>query len=211
MKTYPVMLNLAGRRVVVVGSGAVAMRKLTALAEAGAAITLVTPQPPTETLPESVTLLETTYAPAHLAGAALVFACTDDPAVNTRIAADARQAGIWVNAVDQPADCDFFAAAQITDGDIVIAIGTGGDAPALAKRLKATLASALPPQAGEFAAALGTCRQRVLAKVPDLTRRMAILTDLAGEDAYQAFLTGGKAALAARLTDHLDAGAAPCD
>jgi siroheme synthase-like protein len=211
MKTYPVMLNLTGRRVVVVGSGPVAMRKVAGLVSAGARITLVTPTPPVEVLDECVTLIHASYEQAHLDEAALVFACTDDPATNSRVAADARQAGIWVNAVDQPEDCDFLAPARITDEDVVIAIGTGGEAPALAKRLKLILAQSLPAQAGAFAAALGLCRQRVLTEVDDLSRRMAILTDLAGDDAYQAFLVGGPEALAARLEEHLDSGASSCD
>jgi siroheme synthase-like protein len=211
MRTYPVMLNLTGRRVVVVGSGPVAMRKVRGLLAAGARVTLIAPQPPANTPSEGVTLIEAAYDPAHLAGAVLVFACTNDPVVNTRIAANARQAGLWVNAVDQPTDCDFFAPARITDDDLVIAIGTGGNAPALAKRLKATLAAALPEQIGPFATALGTCRQRILDAEIDLERRMAILTDLAGEDSYNAFLAGGPDALDARLARHLDAGANPCD
>jgi len=83
------MLNLAGKRCVVVGSGAVAMRKVHALLNAGAGVRLISPHPPSE-IPRGVELLAESYQPAHLADAMLVFACTNDPAIHSQLAADAR-------------------------------------------------------------------------------------------------------------------------
>ena len=121
----------------------------------------------------------------------LVFACTDDDALNARIADDARAAGAIVNCVDQPEDCDFFVPAVVTDGDVVVAIGTGGAAPALAGRLKHLCADALPERIGEFAELLLSMRDKVKAGVADIARRGEILKHLASEESYQAFRTGG--------------------
>jgi uroporphyrin-III C-methyltransferase/precorrin-2 dehydrogenase/sirohydrochlorin ferrochelatase len=101
---YPLTLRLAGRRVVVVGGGAVAIRRLPALVAAEARVVVVDPSP-SRTLEElaasaapghgQVTLLRRGYEAGDLAGAWLVHACTSDPAVQERVAADADAAGIW--------------------------------------------------------------------------------------------------------------------
>jgi len=201
MKTFPIMLTLAGRRGVIIGAGPVALGRARRLAEAGAKITLVAERfdEPID-LPE-VECIEGSYRPELLAGAALVFACTDDAGTNARIAADARQAGALVNCADQPADCDFFLPAVVGEGEVVVAIGTGGSAPALAVGLKGPVASALPERVGEFAAALGELRECVKADVADSTRRGEILRTLAGQVGYDAFCAGGSDALAKLLDE----------
>ena len=115
MKIYPIMLKLEGRRAVVVGGGAVGMRKVATLIDAGAEVTLVTPDG-ADDVPESTTVLRQEYDATTLAGAYLVFACTDDMALNSRVSADARAVGALVNAVDQPDDCDFYVPAIASDG-----------------------------------------------------------------------------------------------
>ena len=98
---YPLTLRLASRRVVVVGGGAVAVRRLPALVAADARVVVVDPQP-SRTLEElaasaagNVELLRRGYEAGDLAGAWLVHACTSDPAVQERVAKDADAAGIW--------------------------------------------------------------------------------------------------------------------
>ena len=111
------------------------------------------------------------------------------------------QAGALVNCADQPADCDFFLPAVVGEGEVVVAIGTGGSAPALAVGLKGPVASALPERVGEFAAALGELRECVKADVADSTRRGEILRTLAGQVGYDAFCAGGSDALAKLLDE----------
>ncbi|GAG41449.1 unnamed protein product, partial [marine sediment metagenome] len=105
MKVYPVMLKLAGRRVVVVGGGAVAARKVRLLKEMGANVTLIADKLLADVDLSGVEFIGRQYGPEHLGRPMLVFACTDDAALNARIADDARAAGAIVNCVDQPEDC----------------------------------------------------------------------------------------------------------
>jgi len=201
METFPIMLNLRGRRVVVVGAGPIAQRKAAALAEAGAAVVLVAPD--ASAAEPGVEVVAATYDPSVIGEAVLVFACTDDAALNRRIVEDARRAGALANAVDQPDACDFFSAAVVRDGDVVVAIGTGGAAPGLASVLREAVADAMPPRIGEFAAALHHLRDQLKARQLDADRRRQILTDLASQDSYQAFLADGPAALQDRMEDLL--------
>ena len=201
MKTLPIMLTLAGRRVVVIGAGPVALRKVRSLAQAGAEVTLVAERVGEGADLAGAELVVGRYRPELLAGATLAFACTDDPAVNARIAADARAAGALVNCADQPDDCDFFMPAVVRDGDVVAAIGTGALAPALTVELKQAIADALPERVGEFAAALGQLRTKVRAEIDDAARRGDILRTLAGARGYEAFLAGGEEALAKLLDE----------
>ncbi len=202
MKMYPIMLKLTGRRAVVVGGGAVGMRKVATLTDAGAEVTLVTPDP-VDDVPETATVLRQEYDAATLAGAYLVFACTDDPALNSRVSADARAIGALVNAVDQPDDCDFYVPAIASDGDVVVAIGTSGSAPALAGNIKRRLAAALGPRVGEFAALLTHLRSELRAAEDDLARRGKIMKELSSDVMYEIFLSDGPEAVRTRFMELL--------
>ncbi len=191
MKTYPIMLDVRGRVCVVVGAGAVGMRKVRSLLRAEAKVRLVAAEPPGQIDPQAVELIVGRYCKSHLAGAMLVFACTDDRTVNARIAADARSLGALVNAADQPADCDFHAPATIAEGDVVVAVGTGGACPGLAAALKDRLAQALPARVGEFAAALSAVRREVHALTAEPALRQRVMRNLASPAGYNAFAESG--------------------
>ncbi len=194
------MLNVHGRLAVVVGAGDVGLRKVRSLLEAGAKVRLVAgvggnPQSairnPQSDQPNGLDVIRQNYRKEHVAGAVLVFACTDDRQVNARIAADARAAGALVNAVDQPNDCDFLMPSTASDGDVMLAVGTGGAAPALAAWLRRRIAEALPERIGEFAAALAELREAAATSLPDAQERMAAMKALASEDSYREFLKTG--------------------
>jgi siroheme synthase-like protein len=223
MKTFPIMLGGANLRALVVGGGAVGLRKARALLAAGIDVTLVDPKYAEDTPRSSRRMMATApgpkpaaapkrgpragpsfrairepYRSSFVRGARLVLACTDDRQLNHRVAADARRSGALVNAADQPEDCDFYLPALIWDGDVVIAIGTGGSAPALAGSLKRTLAAALPPKVGRFAAEISRLRARLKKDIPDIRLRMAVLRKLSAPDVYEVYVSGGAKALRAR-------------
>jgi len=204
LRTYPIMLDLRGRRAVVVGGGPVGLRKVRSLVDAGANVTLVAKALADDEDLRGVAVIRQGYRPEMLAGAFLVFACTDERDANARIAADARKAGALCNAADQPDDCDFFLPACIRDGDVVLAIGTGGRCPALAAMLKRKLQTAVPPDLGCFAELLGDLRGKLQAAVPSPQRRGRIMKELVCEKTFEAFRTQGPEAvrkLLAKLTE----------
>jgi precorrin-2 dehydrogenase/sirohydrochlorin ferrochelatase len=172
---YPMMLNLAGRRALVVGGGKVALRKARTLADAGAAVLVVSP----EFLPEfrsdrRLQCIQEPYAARHMAGMTLAIAATDDEAVNVRVAADARAAGALVNVVDRPALCDFIVPSVVKRGSLVIAVSTGGAAPSLARRLRERLERQFGPHYAIYVEVMGQVRRDLQARdlADDLRRRL---------------------------------------
>ncbi len=143
MKHYPVYLNLKNRPVLLVGAGPIAQQKLRGLLASRAHVQVVAPH----AIPEMKRLArdgkivwsKRSYKTQDLKGKALVIAATNDPALQKKVASQARAQGIWVNVVDVPPLCDFIAPAIVSRGDIQIAISTGGAAPALAKFLRKKL------------------------------------------------------------------------
>jgi precorrin-2 dehydrogenase/sirohydrochlorin ferrochelatase len=197
------MWKLQGRRVVVVGAGSVGRRKIERLLDCQADVLWVSPDAPADP-PPGATVAREAYRPDHLAGAVLVLACTADRNVNARIAADARSAGALVNVADQPADCDVYLPAVWQDGDVVLAVGTGGSAPGLAGQLRDLAGGAMPDQIGAFALALAALRPRVQAALPTPSARHPVYQRLAGVQGQRAFARGGPPALAELLDALLD-------
>jgi precorrin-2 dehydrogenase/sirohydrochlorin ferrochelatase len=171
---YPIVLNLAGHRAVVVGGGRVALRKARALADAGAEVCVVAPDLAPAFADDPRLVCVVAYAAERLDGAAVVIAATDDEAVNAQVAADARAAGVLVNVVDRPALCDFIVPSQVARGSLVIAISTGGAAPSLSRRLRERIETEFGPEYEVLLAALRDVRERVKSEdlPPDLRRRI---------------------------------------
>jgi len=205
MKTYPIMLDVRGRRCVVAGAGPVGRRKAASLAIAGAAVRLVDPAVEDVAI-DGVEVVRAAYRRKMLDDTLLVFACTADADLNARIAADARAAGVLVNVADDPDRCDFFAPAVAADGDVVLAVGTGGASPALAADLAEDLARHLPDRVGEFAAACRGVREYVREAVPDPRRRRDILRRLSGQTGRRVFAEAGADGLMAMARTLIEAG-----
>jgi uroporphyrin-III C-methyltransferase/precorrin-2 dehydrogenase/sirohydrochlorin ferrochelatase len=162
---FPVALNLQGRRCLVVGGGTVAQRKIDALLDAAAQVVVVAPRISGEI--EALGLLRALeirlreYRPDDLDGVFLVVAATDDRAANARVAADARERGVLVNAVDDPDNCDFITPAVVRRGDVQVAVTTGGASPALARHLRELLERTLPPEYAALADLLAEVRSEL--------------------------------------------------
>lgn len=162
---YPIFLDLAQRRCLVVGGGPVAEWKVRGLLEAGAHVLVVSPSL-TDVLGiwaanGALTHLPRPFHDEDVEGCALVIAATDRVAVNVHVAATARRRGVWVNVVDTPEACDFIAPAVVRRGTLQIAISTGGKSPMLAKRLREGLEALIGPEYGELADVLGAMRATV--------------------------------------------------
>ena len=143
MGYIPIFLDVTGRECVVVGGGEVAARKVEALLEAGARVTVVSPRlsPPLKALVARglVTHIAREYERGDIRGCVLVYAATDDPKLHRELAAEARALGIPINVVDVPELCTFISPAVVNRGELQIAISTGGASPAFAARLRRAL------------------------------------------------------------------------
>ena len=164
---YPVMLELQGRRCVVIGGGAVGEGKVQSLLEAGALVTVVAPEL-TAGLDDlardgTITAVRRPYLPGDLEGALLAIAATDDSATNARIFSEANERGVLLNAVDDIHHCHFAAPSVIRRGDLIVALSTGGKAPALAKQLRRKLASQFSEEYAALLEMLSEVRQKALA------------------------------------------------
>jgi cobalt-precorrin 5A hydrolase/precorrin-3B C17-methyltransferase len=138
---YPITLtNLRGTLVVVVGGGAVGERKLRGLLAAGAAVRLISPvvTPALRALADSgeITWHARPYQPGDLAGARLVFAATDQRAVNAQVADTAAALGLLCNVADDPRAGDFHLPAVYREPGLLVAVSTEGASPTRAKQLR---------------------------------------------------------------------------
>ena len=182
-KYYPILLNIHDKKCLVVGGGNVAWRKVCSLKEAGARVTVVSPEFCPEMKNETgIERIQQKYDEGFLNGALVVIASTDDEEVNKKVYYDAVKRGILVNVVDRPEFCSFIVPATISRGDLSISISTGGASPALARNIRESLEKQFGDEYGEFAKLLSETRRKILSDVSDESIRRDILQRIAGLD-----------------------------
>jgi precorrin-2 dehydrogenase/sirohydrochlorin ferrochelatase len=195
MAKYPIFLELGGRRVVIIGGGAVAVRKAKSLLDAGARLVVVA-----ESIDDVLVgfcqasdaeLIRSKYSKDYLASAELVIAATNDPHLNEQIYKDCQELEILCNVVDQPRLCDFFVPAVVKRGDLQIAIGTEGDCPAYAGHLRKKLEEIFTEQHGRFLAELESLRSRIIREVADGDTRNVLLGELVDDKSFDYFVKDG--------------------
>lgn len=204
MKTYPVFLvGLAQRRTVVLGGGEEAERKAAGLLGAGADVTVVAEEvtPGLAALANARRLawVERDYREGDLAGAFLVVSTGTDRDRHARAWREARATGALINAVDDVEHCDFIAGSVVRRGDLVVAISTGGAAPALAVRLRERLERTLGPEYGELVDLLAELRALLTERVPDFAERRALWYELVDSAALADLRAGRRARARGRL------------
>lgn len=165
---YPVMLEVGGRRCVVIGSDAVAEAKAHDLVDAGARVEVVGAQPSAGLLDMesagAVTLVRRDYREGDLEGAVVAVAAVADPELASRIFAEATRRGVLLNTVDDVAHCHFAAPSKVRRGDLLVTLSTGGKAPALAKKLRQRLETELDGDYAVLVDLLGRARQEALGR-----------------------------------------------
>jgi siroheme synthase-like protein len=140
---YPILLNIRGKKCLVVGGGNVAFRKVQALLENGANIEAISPTfcPELNQMAKdgAIQIHQKSYNTKDLKNAFIAIAATDDVKTNESIAADARRQGVLVNVVDDPNNSDFIVPSHFRRGDVIVAVSTSGRSPALARKIRSEL------------------------------------------------------------------------
>lgn len=151
MAYFPFFVELSGRSGLIVGGGAVALRKAGKLLPYGPKLTVVAPEilPQLAALP-GVQLLARPFQPQDLDGQSFVIAAADDPAVNRLVASLARERGIPVNAADSKEDSTFLFPALVRRGELSVGISTSGASPTAAVWLKDQVEALLPQHLEEI-------------------------------------------------------------
>jgi uroporphyrin-III C-methyltransferase/precorrin-2 dehydrogenase/sirohydrochlorin ferrochelatase len=177
MKLFPLFANLHRKRVLVVGAGQVAERKIERLLGTGADIIVGAHNisPGVAELAERghVTLERGGYQTTWLNGTWLVIAATGDTELNRRIAHDARERHILINVVDDPALCSFQVPSTVERGPLSIAISSAGHAPVIARRLRERLETLVSHSIGELVSLAARHRASIRTALPELHQRRA--------------------------------------
>ncbi len=210
MDYLPLFHDLKGRLVLVVGGGEVALRKARLLADAGACLRVVAPS-----IDQSLVALVAesggesrarNYTADDLHGCVLAIAATDSEPTNAQVSADARTIGIPVNVVDAPELCSVIFPAIVDRSPLMIAVSSGGDAPVLARLMRARIETWIPAAYGQLAGLARRYRARVKARFANVQQRRIFWEEVfQGPIAEQAL--SGRQAQAEQLLEEKLAGA----
>jgi len=204
MDYLPVFVETRGQRIIVVGTGQMAEAKCRTVLKTSAQVILITEAPTDATWADAdrLSLIRRACTQSDLEGARMVYAASEDPDINARIAGWARAKGAWVNVLDTPDDCDFITPAVVDRDPVVVAIGTEGAAPVLARQLKADIESMLPQHLGRLAQAARAFRDRVSERLtPGRPRRNFWKAFFGGWSAVDALSEGQMERVLSELLD----------
>lgn len=180
---YPVFLDLSGKKVLVIGGGRVAARKISALLKCKAEVHVVSdkvhPQIRNFKKRMKIRLLKRRFQVDDLTGKELIVCATDDARLNHTVGSECQKRKIWVNVADRPSLCSFIVPSVIRRGDVHFAVSTGGASPALSKFLRKKLEQAFGSEVGTLARFLKKFRGKIL-KLPPKEKK-AILARLVND------------------------------
>jgi len=175
MKTFPMFLQMAGRRVVIVGGGEQAAQKTRLILKTEAKIEIwadaLDPELSDLAQQGRIAHHSEVITPAVFEDTSLVFVATGCPGADSALHALAKAGGATVNVVDQPALCDAITPSIVDRDPVVVAIGTEGTAPVLARQIKTKMEQQLEPRLGELAALAGRLRDAAAARLGPRQRR----------------------------------------
>ena len=191
---FPIFVDVTSRPILVIGGGNVGLEKTTVLLRAEASnLTVISPDLVDELRAEveagRVQHTPRTYEDGDMVGYEMVFVATDDRASNAAIRAEGQRRGIWVNAADDPANCDFILPSVVRRGPITIGISTGGGSPAMARRVREELTDYFTEDFEPLADLLAEVRSELKAR--------GVLPQIS-QDAWQRAIDGNLRALLAQ-------------
>ena len=166
LNTFPLSYKVQGQRIVIVGGNDEALNKVRLVSKTTATVVIISRHIEADFRAFAVEVIERAFAPSDLDNAALVFVAEEGE--DAELAkAEARARGIPLNVVDVPAECDFYTPSIVDRAPLTIAISTEGDAPVLARLVRARIEAMLSPRIGKIASLAGGLRQRVESLIHD--------------------------------------------
>ncbi|WP_227268691.1 siroheme synthase CysG [Roseobacter weihaiensis] len=212
MKSFPMFIRTSGRRVVIAGGSEQAAQKARLILKTDAQIVIAAP----ELDPELADVIRSgrgtwhrgPMTPALFEGAAMGFIATGCPGIDASLHALAGEGRCPVNVVDQPALCDLTTPSLVDRDPVVVAIGTEGTAPVLARQIKTRVEEILPANLGGLAAFAGRMRRAVAQRVPRAQRR-AFWRWVFAEQPRQLWAGGAEREAARSIKAAIKVGAAP--
>ncbi|MEA2551410.1 MAG: precorrin-2 dehydrogenase [Actinomycetota bacterium] len=173
---FPISLDLAGHRCVLIGSLPLREGKVDALLAGGATEVVVIATEPADTLDElerryAVRVLRRAWEPADLDDVTLCIAWAPTQDERDRLAREARARGVLVNVVDDIPNCDWAMPSVVRRGELVLAISSGAASPALTKKLRLRLQAEFGEEWAEVLAILRDLREETMPLLPDLSVR----------------------------------------
>lgn len=194
MNYFPLFFDLQGQKVLVVGAGAVALRKVLLLERAHAAITVVAPRAVPELAQRAAAgaleLRRREFASEDLEGARLVIVATPRRAVNRWVASLAEARGIPVNVVDDRKASRVIVPAIIDRDPVIVAVSSSGTSPVLARRLRERLEALIPIRIGLWATWLAGLRAAARRRIPSVDARRRYFEMLVDGPAEHRFVDG---------------------
>jgi uroporphyrin-III C-methyltransferase / precorrin-2 dehydrogenase / sirohydrochlorin ferrochelatase len=208
MDYLPIFVDVRDRLIVVVGGGPVAARKISLMLKAHARVRVVAVALCDELIVfrdlgriEHRPLL---FSPVHLEGAELVVAATDDNAVNEAVARAARERGVWVNVVDDAQTSAFIFPAIVDRSPLIVAVGTAGSSPTLARRVRTQIEALLPERLGLLASYAGRWREAVRQALPALPQRLRFWDGFFSGPVATGLMAGDESGADAAMTKALE-------
>lgn len=208
-RLFPAFLKLDGVACLVVGGGAVAEQKIAQLEQAGALITVVSPELTPALAARagagSLRWVPRAFEQGDLSGARLVICATDDEALNRSVGALAERHGLFVNVVDRPALCTFFMGATLRRGDLAVTVSTNGQSPALAAKIRDEVDRALGPEWDALLEICGALREEARSRLTgDWSRRRAFFARVVSDESLALLRQGKRAELLAQIDRWFD-------
>ena len=184
---YPVMLRLDGKKVVIIGGGKVAVRKVSGLLESGARIIVICPEVNEElkqlVKERQIEWQQKSFSKEDITDAFMIFAATNDEKINQsvkRAAADYQ----LVTIVDDPAGSDFHVPAHLQRGRLSIAVSTGGASPMLARKIREQLEQQFDTSYEDYLEFLFSTRKWILQEIEDPFIKRKLLTAIVSPDFF---------------------------
>lgn len=177
LNTFPLSYKVKGKRIIIVGGDDEALNKVRLVSKTTASIEIYATHIEADFSGFAVTLHQRAITAADIAGAALVFVAEESHSADLA-KAEARRLGIPLNVVDVPSECDFYTPSIVERAPLTVAISTEGDAPVLARLVRAKIEAMLPPGFGKIASLAGGLRQRVESLIHDGAARRRYYEEL---------------------------------